>query len=130
MPLTEKGYRPRIADDMIAKHMKVFGAIAIEGPKWCGKTWTALNHANTVFYVLDTDGGYSVREAARINPKIALEGEPPVAIDEWQEAPGIWDAVRQSVDRSGKKGLGQSQATVTSIVPQHRFRCEQCDAPA
>ena len=32
--------------------MGLFGALSIEGPKWCGKTWTALSHANSVVYIL------------------------------------------------------------------------------
>jgi predicted AAA+ superfamily ATPase len=104
MTLTKKGYIQRLADGIISDYMNVFGAVSVEGPKWCGKTWTTLNHANTVFYVLRTEGGYSALEAVRINPAIALEGEPPVAIDEWQEAPGVWDAVRQDVDEDGVRG--------------------------
>jgi predicted AAA+ superfamily ATPase len=104
MTLTKKGYKQRLVDDTIAQYMDIFGAVTVEGPKWCGKTWTVLNHANSVFYVLDTSGGYSVREAVRINPKIALQGTPPVAIDEWQEAPAVWDAVRQAVDEEEGKG--------------------------
>jgi hypothetical protein len=41
MPLTEKGYKPRLIDPKIADLLTEFGAVAIEGPKWCGKTWTA-----------------------------------------------------------------------------------------
>lgn len=38
-------YIPRIADKTIAENMEAFGAVVIEGPKWCGKTSTAKNHA-------------------------------------------------------------------------------------
>ena len=33
-----------------------------------------------------------------INPSKLLEGEKPRLIDEWQNAPILWDGVRNSVD--------------------------------
>ena len=48
MKLTKKGYIPRLIDKEIKENLEIFGAISIEGPKWCGKTWTALNHSNSV----------------------------------------------------------------------------------
>jgi len=100
-----KNYMPRLVDSMISRYLNVFGAVSIEGPKWCGKTWTSERHANTVNYLLNTENNYSYREAVRLNPKIALAGSRPVAIDEWQEAPAVWDAVRHAVDQTGEKGL-------------------------
>lgn len=38
MSLTKKGYKKRIIDKTIEENLKIFGAISIEGPKWCGKT--------------------------------------------------------------------------------------------
>jgi len=104
MPLTEKGYKPRIIDEQIARHLKTFGAVSIEGPKWSGKTWTSLNHAESVFYVGDPANGFSNRRLAQIDPGAALDGEAPHAIDEWQEVPEIWDAVRFSVDKARTRG--------------------------
>lgn len=37
MSLTEKGYKKRLIDDKIERYLDVFGAISIEGAKWCGK---------------------------------------------------------------------------------------------
>lgn len=92
MALTEPGYRPRIIDGKIERYLKLFGALSIEGPKWSGKTWTALNHANSVVYMLDPANEYANREAARLNPASVLTGDKPLLVDEWQEVPGIWDA--------------------------------------
>lgn len=36
--MIKEEYKPRIIDDTIDRHLKNFGAICIEGPKWCGKT--------------------------------------------------------------------------------------------
>jgi len=82
MPLTEKGYRSRLVDAGIARYMGLFGALSIEGPKWCGKTWTALNHANSAVYIMDPENDYSNREAARLNPASILTGEKPLLVDE------------------------------------------------
>jgi predicted AAA+ superfamily ATPase len=104
MTLTKQGYRTRIIDQKIVNYLMIFGAVSIEGPKWCGKTWTSLNHANSVTYIMDPAGNYSNRERARINPTLVLEGNRPHVIDEWQEVAGIWDAVRFSVDQEAKPG--------------------------
>lgn len=52
MSLKKEGYLPRIIDEKIEKYLKLFGAISIEGPKWCGKTWTSLNHGNSVIILM------------------------------------------------------------------------------
>ncbi len=40
--MENKNYKPRLIDDKVGKYLRIFGAISIEGPKWCGKTWTSL----------------------------------------------------------------------------------------
>jgi predicted AAA+ superfamily ATPase len=100
MPLTKKGYRYRVIDRRIERLLRIFGAVCIEGPKWCGKTWSMLNHANSVCDLMDGNS----RTLAEIDPATALEGEPPHAIDEWQEVAATWDAVRHAVDQSLGKG--------------------------
>jgi len=113
MTLTERGYKTRLMDTKIARYMGLFGALSIEGPKWCGKTWTALNHANSAVYILDPENDYANREAARLNPASILTGEKPLLVDEWQEVPGIWDAVRFASDRTKEKGLYLLTGSVT-----------------
>lgn len=113
MALTEQGYKSRLIDGRIARYMGLFGAISIEGPKWCGKTWTGLNHANSVVYLLDPENDYSNRESARLNPASILTGKKPLLVDEWQEVPGIWDAVRYASDRTKEKGLYLLTGSVT-----------------
>jgi len=39
-----------------------------------------------------------------MDPSLILDGETPRLIDEWQEVPAIWDAVRYAVDQRGEKG--------------------------
>lgn len=83
--------------------LATFGAVAIDGPKWCGKTWTALNHGNSVVYIGDPSGNFQNRQAAQLDPALVLDGEPPRVIDEWQEVPALWDAVRFAVDQSTRR---------------------------
>ena len=100
----EKVYRPRVADNIVEHWLSAFGAVCIEGPKWCGKTWTASYHSQSEFLVADPKGGFQNRNLAEMSPDVALEGVVPRLIDEWQEVPSIWDAVRYEVDRRGKRG--------------------------
>ena len=100
MSLTKEGYRSRLIDERIARYLRIFGAVSIEGPKWCGKTWTSLNHANSAVYVTDK----SVRNNAMVDPKYIFMKERPQLIDEWQIVPEIWDAVRNECDSDHGKG--------------------------
>ena len=102
--LKKEGYRARVADQLIEDALDGFGAVCIEGAKWCGKTWTTLNHAKSIVYIGDPAGNFQNRRLAQLNPSIILRGDEPRAIDEWQDAPQIWDAVRHEVDTSEKKG--------------------------
>ena len=99
-----KQYKPRVIDGMVEKYLAAFGAICIEGPKWCGKTWTSSYHCNSEFLIADPSGNFQNRMLAEMSPSLILEGETPRLIDEWQEVPPVWDAVRYTVDRRGKKG--------------------------
>ena len=100
--LTPEGYRPRLIEGRLDALMRSFGCVEITGPKWCGKTWTALSRARSVAK-LDVP---AEREAAEIDPALALMGETPHLVDEWQEVPEVWDAARRHVDDSGnERGL-------------------------
>ena len=99
--LTPSGYRTRIADARIAECLGSVGAVLIEGPKGCGKTWTGLRHARSA---VRFDGDAAARQLATVSPEAVLEGEAPRLLDEWQIAPEIWNHVRHACDRSGKPG--------------------------
>lgn len=102
--LTPDGYLPRLIDTQVSAALKAFGAVCLEGPKWCGKTWALLNQAKSVYYVGDPVGNFQNRHLAEMEPGVALMGEEPHLVDEWQDVPGIWDAVRHEVDRTPRKG--------------------------
>lgn len=110
-------YKPRIVDKTIEKYLNSFGAICIEGPKWCGKTWTSSYHSSSEIYIGDPAGNFQNRALAQMSPDLVLHGETPRLIDEWQEVPPLWDAVRYKVDETGKKG----QFILTgSATPNHK----------
>lgn len=96
-------YKQRIIDAQVERYLKNFGAVCIEGPKWCGKTWTSSYHSKSEFLIGDPGNNFQNRQLAQISPAIILEGETPRLIDEWQEVPPIWDAVRYTVDQRGEK---------------------------
>ena len=53
-------YKPRIIDDLVERDLRIFGVICIEGPKWCGKTWTSSYHSNSEFLVGDPNGIFPI----------------------------------------------------------------------
>ncbi len=102
--MKKRDYNPRIVDDSVEKYLNTFGAVCIEGPKWCGKTWTSRHHSKSEYLVGDPDNNFQARKLAEMSPSLILEGNTPRMIDEWQEVPPIWDAVRYEVDKRGEKG--------------------------
>lgn len=100
----KKLYKRRLIDETIENYLNVCGAVCIEGPKWCGKTWTSAFHSKSEFFVGDPTNNFSNRQLAELNPTLVLQGDTPRMIDEWQEVPPIWDAVRYIVDQRAEKG--------------------------
>ena len=100
-----KDYLPRYLDNIIEERLNMIGAIVIVGPKWCGKTTTAKKFAKSVLQLQDPDNIDSYMELSSFKPSKLLEGEKPRLIDEWQNIPVLWDAVRTSVDEIGEDGL-------------------------
>lgn len=107
------GYIPRIVDDQVQRYLSLFGAVEISGTKWCGKTWTARAHGESITYV---DQGDNL-EIAKADPLLMLEGDHPHVIDEWQQAPAIWNAVRHEIDQARK--LRGAWILTGSSTPSH-----------
>ena len=102
MKYKKSEYVPRLIDRKIDTYLSVFGAICIDGPKWCGKTWTSTNHTKTQTYIDE----YNNQEIALLDPKaifVDIEKRPQL-IDEWHFVPELWDAVRRECDKSPIKG--------------------------
>ena len=110
-------YRFRIVDSKIKDYLSAFGAICIEGPKWCGKTWTSSFHSNSEIYIGSPEGNFQNRRLAELSPLLILECTQPRLIDEWQEVPQLWDAIRFEVDKDNKKG---KYIMTGSATPNHK----------
>lgn len=108
-----KNYFPRICDALVARKLRHSGAVLVTGPKWCGKTSTALVASKSVIYMQDPDKSGAYKTAADTKPSILLEGDVPHLIDEWQMAPVLWDAVRFAVDQ--RQAVGQFVLTGSAV---------------
>lgn len=106
-------YRNRIADEILKRKLEGKGAVLIEGPKWCGKTTTAEQIAESVLYMDDPQTKEQNITMASLNPKRLLAGAAPRLIDEWQLAPKLWDAIRFEVDH--RHELGQFVLTGSAV---------------
>ncbi len=102
--MIKQSYRPRIADKILQQKLKAKGAVLIEGTKWCGKTTTASQIAQSILYLQDPAQKKQNLVMAATDPSFLLEGETPRLIDEWQLAPTLWDAIRFEVDQRNEFG--------------------------
>ncbi len=106
-------YKMRIVDEILKKRLLGKGAVLIEGPKWCGKTTTAEQVAESILYMADPENEKQNLTMAEISPGRLLKGETPRLIDEWQIAPKLWDAVRFEVDH--REEFGQFILTGSAV---------------
>ena len=117
-------YYKRTSDRVLRELLEAFGAVLIEGPKWCGKTTSAEQIAKSILYLAKPDEVKQNLLLADLNPSLLLEGETPRLIDEWQVAPKLWDAIRFEVDHRNMEG----QFILTgSSVPADQAEILQAD---
>lgn len=109
-------YKKRILDCLLPEKLESAGAVVLEGAKWCGKTTTAEQIAQSVVYMSDPTKVEQNILYSRIQPKKILDGAAPRLIDEWQIAPMLWDAIRFDVDHAD--GLGRFILTGSAVPPQ------------
>lgn len=108
-------YLPRIVDSLLKEKLSYRGAVLIEGPKWCGKTWTGRRHSRSELDLSDPQILKEATELAGIDGRELLAGDTPRLIDEWQDIPVLWDLIRNTVDRRGK--FGQFILTGSAVPP-------------
>jgi len=105
---------------MLRDYLDAFGAVLIEGPKWCGKTTTASQAARSIIQMQDTDKRDQYLATAAAKPSLLLKGETPRLIDEWQDVPVLWDAIRTQVDN--RQMPGQFILTGSNTVDKSKIR--------
>lgn len=97
-------YRERIADQMLRDKLDAMGAVLIEGPKACGKTTTAEQQAKSIMYIDNPLKQAQYKKMAEMDISFLLNGDTPRLIDEWQQIPQLWDAIRFTVDHRDGDG--------------------------
>ncbi|MBQ7698513.1 MAG: ATP-binding protein [Paludibacteraceae bacterium] len=102
--MAEITYKPRIADRILQDRLEEAGAVLIQGPKWCGKTTTAMRFAGSQVLLANPDTLRRSRQLAETNLSALLGGDTPRLFDEWQTIPDLWDSIRSEVDMRRKKG--------------------------
>lgn len=117
--MNDSSYLPRVADSVLSDKLEAMGAVLIEGPKWCGKTTTAEQQAASVIKMQDTEYKEQYLATALTRPSQLLVGTQPRLIDEWQDAPMLWDAVRAAVDK--EKGAGHYILTGSNSVDRKQL---------
>lgn len=102
--MENKLYRPRLIDKTLQQKLMLAKAVCVQGPKACGKTWAALKAAKSQIMLGDGRDNFSNRRLSLLDNSFALRGEKPHLIDEWQEIPSLWDAVKFEVDKTTEPG--------------------------
>ena len=100
----KKTYLQRVADELLKLQLESAGVILVEGAKWCGKTTTALQQAQSVLFMDEPKRKTEYMRLAESDIEVLLAGKTPRLIDEWQKAPQFWDACRYLVDRRDEDG--------------------------
>ncbi len=111
-------YKKRILDAVLERKLSGAGAVLVEGPKWCGKTTTCEQHAKSALYMADPVRRDRYRVQAETDITELMKGEQPRLIDEWQDAPRFWDAIRYDVDHSA--GWGHYILTGSAVPPDDK----------
>lgn len=63
-----------------------------------------MQQAKSIIRLQDPDMRETYQITAQTKPSLLLQGDAPRLIDEWQDIPVLWDAVRVAVDEKMKQG--------------------------
>ncbi len=108
-------YLERVVEKKLEKKLASSAVVVVVGPKFCGKTTTALRYAKSELR-LNTATAIKI---ASMNPAAVIEGEKTRVIDEWQTVPELWDELRAYADEN--PGFGQFLLT-GSTTPEDKSR--------
>lgn len=102
--MAEKKYKRRVVDQLLAERLEEVGAVLIEGPKWCGKTTTALQQARSTVMLANPEVLQQSKSMIATSASHLLSGLVPRLFDEWQTLPELWDNIRYEVDARNEEG--------------------------
>lgn len=98
-------YIKRLFDSTLEFALKSKGAVVVVGPKWCGKSTTAMRFCKTLIDLMPLDSREDYIKLAKAAPSQFLNfGEKPILIDEWQHVAFVWDQIKYEVDKTGEFG--------------------------
>lgn len=89
-------YYERNIEKLFERKLRSSGVVLLVGPKFCGKTTTAMRFAQS-FIRLNTR---QTIKLANMEPRNTLLGSQPRLIDEWQMAPDIWNEAKNWIDEN------------------------------
>ncbi len=107
------GYRARVVDQQMISALLSAPAVVVEGPRACGKTWTARRFANSF---IRFDELPATQLALETNPASFLVGATPRLLDEWHLLDGVWNAMRHACD---DRALNSQFILAGSVRPTH-----------
>lgn len=97
-------YKKRILEKTLHEYLDTFKAVALVGPKFCGKTTLSEQFSKSSIY-LNPLNVNDYKTMLQLNKNEFLSTPYPKLIDEWQLIPEIWDVVRHEVDHLSGRGL-------------------------
>jgi uncharacterized protein len=97
-------YISRIIEKTLEEDLNTFKAIALVGPKYCGKTTLSEQYAKSSIF-LNPLNKADYKTMLQLAPQDFLSGPYPKLVDEWQLIPEVWDIIRHQVDRLEGRGL-------------------------
>ncbi len=91
----------RLLESKLKERLNCSKAVCIEGPRAAGKTTLASNASKSKILLREDS---AQKRLATLDNSFALKCDKPHLIDEWQEIPSLWDAVRFEVDKTSDNG--------------------------
>ena len=117
-----KKYLNRLIETTIKCELEALGCVAIEGPKWCGKSTTGERFAKTVVKLQNPITFKQYAAFAATSKENLLSAEKPLMFDEWQKIPDIWDFIRADIDETGLAGQYILTGSAKPLEDQNRHR--------
>lgn len=97
-------YKHRLLEKTLTEYLNTFKAVALVGPKFCGKTTLSERFSKSSIY-LNPLNKKDYMTMLQLNKSEFLSSPYPKLIDEWQLIPEIWDVIRHEVDHKEGRGF-------------------------